>query len=560
MAETLSASQGVGLDQALGELKAQGLGSVVCSEETVSQLVEQGKVDLKAGRLTYADPATAERVSKALALRFPTAQQDTTGFTLGNLNPDVLRSSPVGLNPDETKAAQAAGLQIIARFSNPIGATDAYVAGTIEQAHTLGASIFLPMGDQVLGRRDSLKTLEDSLRSQGMLYASPEFAKIGGDENVVADAKDLVVRLHSAQTAELDKLTLDDAVDRYSLAGIERNMRILLLRPVSLASARPLTDFNAFVKAVDDEIRHRGGQIGRPHPFEDYSVPKALILALALSIVPVGFWVGATFFQDRRIRIAGCALLVLLAIASLSRHGVQLMALAATLIYPVAAFLLLDRRKLLNPIFEVVLASAISMIGGMCVAGLLNGQAYLVKAQVFEGIKIAIFVPVLIVGVYYFHKLNDTKAALRSPITWGASVLAFLMVALLAFMIARTGNDNPAGVTGIELQMRQLLHEWLPVRPRTKEFLIGHPMLVLGIGMLGLIRRKKVLDPAFGGWTALALMVGAIGQTGVVNTFCHLHTPIDLSFLRVAVGLVLGCIIGGVLWLIARPFFPATKN
>ena len=46
----------------------------------------------------------------------------------------------------------------------------------------------------------------------------------------------------------------------------------------------------------------------------------------------------------------------------------------------------------------------------------------------------------------------------------------------------------------------------------------------------------------------MALMLGAIGQTSVVNTLCHLHIPVALSLGRVIEGLVLGCIIGFGIW------------
>ena len=42
--------------------------------------------------------------------------------------------------------------------------------------------------------------------------------------------------------------------------------------------------------------------------------------------------------------------------------------------------------------------------------------------------------------------------------------------------------------------------------------------------------------------------LAAIGQTSVVNTMCHLHTPITLSLARIGVGWILGCILGWIVW------------
>ena len=50
-------------------------------------------------------------------------------------------------------------------------------------------------------------------------------------------------------------------------------------------------------------------------------------------------------------------------------------------------------------------------------------------------------------------------------------------------------------------------------------------------------RRQRVL-------ALLLLLGGAIGQVDVLNTFCHAHTPVLLSLLRVVNGLWLGVIAG----------------
>jgi hypothetical protein len=128
----------------------------------------------------------------------------------------------------------------------------------------------------------------------------------------------------------------------------------------------------------------------------------------------------------------------------------------------------------------------------------------------------------------------------------------------LLFMSSRTGNDNPAGVSDLELKMRFVLDRILLVRPRTKEFMVGHPLLILGIGLLIANRRKPSATLAM--WAAFALAGGAIGQTDIVNTMCHIHTPVVLSLARIGVGMVAGCIIGLGVWLAARRWLPLGDN
>jgi hypothetical protein len=193
-------------------------------------------------------------------------------------------------------------------------------------------------------------------------------------------------------------------------------------------------------------------------------------------------------------------------------------------------------------------------VGGLSIAGLLNTLPYYIRASQFEGVKVAVFVPIVLVAIYYFVRIGGMKEALKSPVTWGASLLALVILAALAFMNSRTGNDNPAGVSGFELKMRFLLDQVLFVRPRTKEFMIGHPLLILGIGMLSMYKRKP--NATLGLWTTLALAGGAIGQTSIVNTMCHIHTPVTLSLARIGVGIVAGVIIGFIVWTVAKRWLP----
>ena len=72
------------------------------------------------------------------------------------------------------------------------------------------------------------------------------------------------------------------------------------------------------------------------------------------------------------------------------------------------------------------------------------------------------------------------------PITYLVAGLAGVLVLALGIYVIRTGNVDSNLVLGIEQQMRDALNELLGVRPRTKEFLIGHPftLLLLYLGLL----------------------------------------------------------------------------
>jgi len=569
--ENLAAAQGMTVDQAIDKLKPQGLNAVVLSEETMAELIGRGRATIIASnpavKMTYVNFTNAidqERVRKALAIRLQkfvaetreTAEAGSAPGLYVPLSPSIVRATSIGLNPDQAANAKSHGLIIVARCANPPGVSTKTVQQTLAWAHDLGATVFLPEGDQVLGRREAITTTIDTLNQLGMLYASAEFAKIGGDEEVLRTDPGNVVRLHSAQAAELDKLTLPDAVERYVKASRERNMRILLIRPFSYGAEEPLTAFSDFLHLIGERIVKEGGALGNPKPFSDPHMPRWYPALIGLSIVPAGFFVGCAFFKNRKIQIAGVVLLTLLGLASISHSGLQLMGLVATIVFPTAAFLVLDAWRPKNVVLGFMVVTAISFVGGLCVAGMMNGLPFYVKAQEFSGVKLSIFLPILIVGYLFMDRLADMKQVWKSPITWGSAGLGLAIIVVLALMIARTGNDSGVGASGGEMVFRNLLDRFLFVRPRTKEFMIGHPLLVLGIGMLAYLNRAPKKTPLLGGWVALLIMVGSMGQTSIVNTLTHLHIPVVLSLARIGIGAVLGCIIGLGLWTIASRLLP----
>jgi len=568
--ENLAAAQGMTVDQAIDKLKPQGLNAVVLSEETMAELIGRGRATISPGLdgttvLNFPFDPDGARVRKALEIRLQKKDFSGGGQPFGNqgnrilivpMSPNIIRATSIGLNPDQAANAKKHGLIIVARCANPPGVSTKTVQQTLAWAHDLGATVFLPEGDQVLGRREAITTTIDTLNQLGMLYASAEFAKIGGDEEVLRTDPGNVVRLHSAQAAELDKLTLPDAVERYVKASRERNMRILLIRPFSYGAEEPLTAFSDFLHLIGERIVKEGGALGNPKPFSDPHMPRWYPALIGLSIVPAGFFVGCAFFKNRKIQIVGAVLLTLLGLASISHSGLQLMGLVATIVFPTAAFLVLDAWRPKNVVLGFIVVTAISFVGGLCVAGMMNGLPFYVKAQEFSGVKLSIFLPILIVGYLFMDRLADMKQVWKSPITWGSAGLGLAIIVVLALMIARTGNDSGVGASGGEMVFRNLLDRFLFVRPRTKEFMIGHPLLVLGIGMLAYLNRAPKKTPLLGGWVALLIMVGSMGQTSIVNTLTHLHIPVVLSLARIGIGAVLGCIIGLGLWTIASRLLP----
>ena len=90
----------------------------------------------------------------------------------------------------------------------------------------------------------------------------------------------------------------------------------------------------------------------------------------------------------------------------------------------------------------------------------------------------------------------------------------------------------------MELIFRNDLETLLLARPRTKEFLVAFPAIMLAVYCA--VRRLPF-------WTALFGLAGTIGLTSVCNTFMHIRTPLYLGFARTAGSLALGLVVGVIL-------------
>lgn len=573
--EQLGAAEGMQLSEALDALRRSGLNGIVMSERTLGELADAGFVQIAPASMAN-DSTSAQRwlvvrgqgpwegtIFDWLSIRFPGATVDVSEpnaqtALLSGIGIEEARSVSFGLDPASTAALRQRGFLVVARFTNPVGISDSGVRRLIEHAGRVGAGVFLPMGDQVLGRREGTKALVEALRKNGLLYASPEFAKIGGDANVLGQAPDIVVRLHSAQTAELDRMPLPDAVERYARAASERNQRVLLLRPLSFSGERPAGDFARFVGAVRDQLRREGLDVRPVRPFEDPAPPKWLFPAIGLAAAPAVFFAAIAFLPWTWSQGVAGLVVVLLSAGAAHASVKPFTALACATAFPTLAFLIVGAAPNRRPWMSYIVVSLVSLTGGLCVAGLLNGLPYLVKADQFMGVKLAHFSPVALVGAWLLFRTTNAKNAFRCPMTWTHAAVASLIAVGLALMFLRTGNENPSAVSDVELRLRSLLDELLFVRPRTKEFLVGHPATIVGLCLLARSASwaAQARTAPFAGWGVLALTLGAIGQTSIVNTLCHLHTPLAVGLVRIGVGLAVGGLVGAFVWTAVKRFLP----
>jgi hypothetical protein len=190
-----------------------------------------------------------------------------------------------------------------------------------------------------------------------------------------------------------------------------------------------------------------------------------------------------------------------------------------------------------------------SFIGAMISSALLVEPSFMLKLNSFTGVKVAHVVPILLVIIILLAREEDWSGIIagtaKSSIRVWQLIVGLVLLAALAIYVIRTGNDNLNIVSGLEIQVRKFLDSVLGVRPRTKELLIGHPMMMI---LIYFGYQYKMIP---------ILAVGIIGQISIINTYSHIHTPVMISLLRTAHGLWIGILIGVLVilileWIIRR--------
>lgn len=207
-------------------------------------------------------------------------------------------------------------------------------------------------------------------------------------------------------------------------------------------------------------------------------------------------------------------------------------------------------RRIFIALLSLAVASLFSMAGGIIIHGSLAGAEGILKLSEFRGVTISMALPILLFAAWAWQAetLADAwdaaknrlsgywerfSALWQSPIRYGDVAFILIAMGVIGVVLLRSGNDSLLGVLSIESLFRDGLEQSFGLRPRTKE-LIGHPLMMLFL--LSIAWRTRI---------SVMLGIGALlAQISILNTFCHLHTPLELTITRVLLGLGLGAATG----------------
>jgi hypothetical protein len=587
--ERTATLSGKPVEEVMRTFKDAGATSVALTEDSIGELESERQITVYPGLTARStkivgNPEVLARLALWLKNRLPGAAtlvtQEPRTLRI-NLPYSQVRGQGVGLDQNLLQKIRASGLKVIGRVANTPGMGADRVGFTLRSLGEQNIKTVIFSGDSVMGFKDLLKPSSEPdsiarlLSENKIQYGFVEFGKQKGDEVLSKQVADQLVRVHTITKEEMNTAGKDESIQRFLLAARERNLRVLFVRffwdegDVLASNAQYIEKIKEGLERSKSVILKIGG--AQPYSHLELTFPWRFLLSLAvggaLSLLMHALTGILEPKANRKLQIVTLGLfLAMPALSLLDILGAKLLALLAACIFPALGLiqkdLLVSRRK--DPMFAAFArfgrATFWTILGIICITGLLSDRLFMVKAESFMGIKASNFAPILLCAVAYAagirhssgHSLRQNIKAFRQniiqiatePLRLWQVVIALVVLALLGMLWIRSGNDASGAVSGFEMKLRGLQDRFLPARPRFKEYLI-FPVLFAAFYLAAEGRTPR--------WVLVPLLIfGAIAEGSLLNTFCHIHTPLSVGLWRAGLGIVIGLVLGVVLCLLIR--------
>ena len=339
---------------------------------------------------------------------------------------------------------------------------------------------------------------------------------------------------------------------------VDRNLRFVIINQFTSGTDTFLGKSDKTNKAthlVMEKLKSIGYNTEDYDTVFDYSVNRRMVSAIAVILMIVmGVTMLELLFKTRmkKLEVLGIAASLLAGVITLKMPE-SLLYLIPTLfasfapcfaITVVMAFLKAMKEKastvVLSLLTVVVTVAALSLVG-FIQATLLSGLDYYLNSLIFRGIKLSLIVPILYSFAAYGFIFNDDKDK------WASNVIDFLNKEIKVYwvilgvgaagvaLIYLIRSGNVTKISSIEALMRNSIADVMAARPRTKEFLIGWPSLVL------LVYYVKNTDIKLIRWGFA--VASSILFASVVNSFCHVFTAAGIIYSRLFNGLFVGAFV-----------------
>jgi len=521
--------------------------------------------------------------------------------------PVGILQAPLGLSSSEMRKVASLGFNVIVRPQNFVKVTEEKIDSIFNRIAKSGVEVntYMPAGAEVVGYPNKIDYMAKKLADRKLImqehYTQLQFAKVDGLVPLAEALNYKAVRTYVIDSLEQKKISVGEGLRRWALTDEERNVRVNYIRPYFLSqNGQDLLTMNLqYVKDITANVKARGFKIGEAGLFEaeastvknGYTGPY-FPNKIAFVIIGAAVLAGAVIYlaqlveltHSKQIILWGAMTAVIAAIL-LAGCGLvmrQALAFGAAVFFPVLSMNVIldiwDRTKtssvsalkvILNSTWQLALAVLMSLVGGMYLAAILADSRFLLEIDIYRGVKLTFIMPLVLMTILYVKRYDmlgvigaGVKVAvsrvndlLNKPITFKHIALLGVLGIILLYFVARSGHSAGVPVAAIEVKMRLFLEQLMYARPRQKEFMIGHPAFFLA-AYAAYYNAPRLMQ--------YALTCGAvIGQASLVQTFCHMRTPVFMSTVRAIDGYAMGAVIGIILVTvvaIAMPLFMKLKR
>ncbi len=525
--------------------------------------------------LIFSDNDTFLRIAESAFDRYPgLVVVDNRGPDGGVISlagePKIILEWGLGFDPKLVQKLRDLGLTLYPRLRHYPGYSNATVSTILsDTAQMFPDSVLIFDGDSILGSSGRLTPVAFEIRNSTLNFGWVEFAEQKGSRELAAMVPDRTARVHSIEDEEMEVITVERAIARYVRAVRERTARIVYLKPFLLQTGQTnrISETIRLFSGVKSELESVGYTTGQPGFVAELKgvnliTQAACVLALACALILLCY----TLYPRTWIALPFLILIGVFLIWGMGMFGRKIIALGLAVTAPTLAVAWITHKSelfqaskssILQPIFLWLGAVAISLTAGLFIHAILINNHTLLQIDAFSGVKIALYLPILLsvlIGVRLI--LPQENRTLSSAVSYLLNIqikiwhviLALFGLIVLFIMLDRSGNFPILSVATWENQIRGWFETMLYARPRTKEMFIGHPALLIGlmIGFSGFLYRRAVMYAG--------LVIGSIALTSMVNTFCHIHTPLILSLFRTLAGVIIGGVLGILIGIILSIF------
>ena len=482
---------------------------------------------------------------------------------------------PLGIFKETVKKASQRDFYLVLRPANIPHASkeliDTFFAA-MDSSDKVSAVLF--QGKEALGYKDHLDYVSSELNKRHvplvMIEAQNQlgFEPQAGLLDLAKKSNYDLVRLYAMSKDELIKINQKEASSRFYISDIERNIRMNLFPSYKFAAdGKSLSETNAsYIQGVTDRLENHGFTVGKASvmaPYFPSNGLRALAMMGALSLVVTALLLLLPGLKKWSIWIEAIGLVGTQGLYwGLHMNLVlQLLALGAAVCTPVVVVTLFlnycvkrkDRafsdigwaKLFLESVAILWGAGILSLMGAAFVSGLLGDIRYFLEMEIFRGVKATFVLPLVLISIVYIQKfpffgkivssdkdfVSFVKKFCHVQIKLGLLVGLGLLAVVGFVFIGRSGN-NGAPVPQFEIALRRFLEDLMYARPREKEFLFGHPAVL--VSLAALYRKWPQILHYF------LIVAVTIGQGSIVETFAHMRSPFILSFIRGLDGLAAG--------------------